>query len=67
MPSKREQFRQQVVKSVESDFVAAEDGYFYWFPSPGGMMSEEALRVVADELQKRNAKWDAQVQRECGR
>jgi hypothetical protein len=42
------------------DFVAGDDGYFIWWPSGmNGGLSAELLRLLADELDRRNAEHDA--------
>ena len=57
------------------EFVTLEDGYVYWWPTlkvvkhesggttgGGGALSSETLRTIADELDRRNAEWDKQIQ-----
>jgi len=57
------------------EFATLEDGYVYWIPtfksvkhSTGGTttglsaISSAVLRQIADELDKRNAAWDKQIQ-----
>jgi len=44
------------------DFVRGEDGYTYYWPTNGanrGYLPSWALRVLADEMDKRDATWDA--------
>lgn len=43
------------------EFVALEDGYSYYWPKEGGALSTNDLRVLADELDRRNAPWDKVV------
>lgn len=57
------------------EFMMGEDGYIVYWPnlepckhagggmtSGGGAYSSAMLRVIADELDKRNASWDMEVQ-----
>lgn len=57
------------------EFVMLEDGYMYYGPKydahqhpdgswsgGGGVLAAHELRAIADELDKRNAAWDAIVQ-----
>ncbi len=48
------------------EFVTDVDGYVYWWPRdfPYGHFAAHHLRAIADELDKRNAQWDAQVKRD---
>jgi hypothetical protein len=48
---------------ARNEFGPLEDGYIYYWPSPNmGALASYQLRVIADELDRRNAEWDAQVQ-----
>lgn len=45
------------------EFLQLEDGYLYYAPSLGnGALSPWMLRAIADELDRRNAPWDEQIQ-----
>ena len=47
------------------DFVCGDDGiYVYWPKGLGGALSEWMLRALADELEKMNASWAAQLERD---
>lgn len=47
----------------EGEFVTADDGYVvYWPNGCPGAFNAWTLRAFADELDRRNAAWDAQVQ-----
>lgn len=49
---------------VNKEFIIAEDGYVYYWPQgAGGCLNERILRIIADELEWRNAEWDAVVKR----
>lgn len=41
------------------NFVQAEDGFWYYFPTGSGFLSAWDLRVLARELDRRNAEWQA--------
>lgn len=45
------------------EFIHLEDGYLYFAPDGShGALSPWALRALADELDRRNAPWDAQIE-----
>ena len=47
---------------VRGDFLHEVDGYVYYGPSTNnGHLSSWMLRALADELDRRNAPWDAQI------
>lgn len=48
----------------EGEIVAGDDGLYVYWPKGwnGGAFSAWVLRGLADELDRRNAPWDAQVQ-----
>jgi hypothetical protein len=47
----------------EGELVAGDDGYVvYWPKGCHGAFTAWTLRLFADELDRRNAVWDAQVQ-----
>jgi hypothetical protein len=44
------------------EFYTDVDGYVYWWPeSLGGHLASHHLRWLADELDKRNHKWDQTI------
>lgn len=45
------------------EFYQDVDGYIYYWPadSPHGCMAAHHLREIADELDRKNADWDAHV------
>lgn len=66
------EYWQRVITMAQRDFIAFEDGYLrYWPDKINGALSAADLRIIADELDRRNAPWDAQVnsyfQKEGGR
>lgn len=66
-PSYREdEYRKHVIAVLEAhnEFVNV-NGFVYYDPQPGtGALSAQCLRVIADELDRRNDAHDAQL--ECG-
>ena len=59
----------ELIKKAQAagDFIAAEDGYAVWWPRGlGGAMNAASLRELADELDRINAAWDAQVRKDLG-
>ena len=44
------------------DFLAGDDGFVVFWPIPtrGGFTAHD-LRLIADELDRRNAKWSAEI------
>lgn len=53
-----------IIKVTEDhgDFVEDVDGYVYFWPERNtGSYAAWHLRVIADELDRRNAPWDAQI------
>lgn len=45
-----------------NEFSPSDDGYFYWWHSAGGgCISANDLRILADELDRLNAGWDAEI------
>ena len=56
-PKKRKMVQRQKLKIV-SDFVTGEDGFVVFWPERRlGAFSAEVLRIIADELDRRNAGW----------
>jgi len=48
------------------DFEECEDGYVTYWPYKPGSLTAANLRTIADELDRRNAEWDAIVRKEIG-
>lgn len=57
------------ISTQRDEFVTFEDGYCHWWPSgsPNGALSSWHLRVLADELDRRNQRWDKQVRKGLGK
>ena len=45
------------------EFVTDVDGFIYFWPNKdfGGHFSSHVLRILADELDRRNESWEAQI------
>lgn len=55
-------FRELVLETVEEDLVRGDDGYYVLLPVRyDGSFGPQALRIIADELDRRNEGWHAQV------
>ena len=50
-----------IIKQASKDFAPLDDGYIYYWPSRGGALSAHTLRIIADELDKRNKEWDDDI------
>lgn len=57
-----------VVQMAEErgELFADVDGFVYYWPKTGGSLSAHHLRQLADELDRRNAEWEAQIARDLG-
>ena len=59
--------RISTMSAKRADFVALEDGYYYFMPNPPiGAISAAELRILADILDEKNKAWDTQVRKELG-
>ena len=56
---------QRIIKISEErkEFVTDVDGFVYWWPegSPNGHLASHHLRCLADELDRRNEKYQKQI------
>lgn len=63
--------RQRIIgiTSKREEFVTLDDGYVHLWPqgSPNGAWTSWHLRVLADELDRRNRAWDAMIRKQLGR
>lgn len=46
------------------EFAYGEDGFVYYNPENSGLIAAWELRVIADELDRRNADWKQQINEE---
>ena len=68
MTDAQKEFYDTVVKHHKSGIYKEIDGYYVvHFNDCQGFVSANALRILADELDSRNAEWNKIVQRECER
>jgi hypothetical protein len=55
----------QIISIAKSrnEFVQDVDGFFYWWPNSGhgGHLAAHHLRTLADELDRLNADWNAEI------
>lgn len=51
----------ELLERVEKDFVMLECGYWHYWPTGNGALASWLLREIAEELDKRNEKWDKEV------
>lgn len=57
----------ETIEKLKDCFWIAADGYCYWWPPSGqGCVAAHTLRIIADELDRRNATWDAAVKKGLG-
>lgn len=56
-----EDYNARVIAASEKHFLEDVDGYLKFFPDGYGMYEAHHLRIIADELDRRNAKWDEHV------
>ena len=63
MSETRDEYANRIIKKADEagDIFTLEDGFFYFGPSTGGAMSAELLRVIADELDRRNEGWASTI------
>jgi hypothetical protein len=56
---------EKIIKIIEerNEFITCMDGYIYYWPNgfPYGHLSSAQLRIIADELDRRNKPWDDKV------
>lgn len=48
---------------AEGDFVTGDDGYVFFWPTGVGGLSPWVLRVIADEIDRRNAPLDKSIKK----
>lgn len=54
------------ISTERKQFITLEDGYVYFWPTGPGAASASELRMLAEILDEKNAKWDAQVKEDLG-
>lgn len=60
----REEYIQRVLTMLEErkEIVAGDDGFYYYWPEGHGALSSADLRIIADELERRNAPLEAELE-----
>lgn len=55
-----EEHQSRIITSCDSheDIIPLEDGYHYFYIKERGAASAQDLRIIANELDRRNAAWD---------
>lgn len=56
--------RERILRAIEerSEFVIGDDGFVvYWPDGLSGALNEWVLRLIADELERRNAPWAKKI------
>lgn len=55
---------EELIRQIDErdNFAPLEDGFIYWVPGGGGVLSSWMLRAIADELDKRNEKWESEIE-----
>ena len=63
MVDRKKEFCDRVIQSCErgNQFISLEDGFCYFWIEGHGALSAEALRVIADELDRRNKGWQGEI------
>lgn len=61
----RESDQERIIRLAceKEEFVTEVDGFVYYWPSRewGGAYSSHVLRILADELDRRNEAWSAEI------
>ena len=51
-----------IPEHIKADMIVAEDGFYvYWPQEPMGAYTSHSLRQIADELDRLNGPWQAQI------
>ena len=45
------------------EFIQLEDGFWYWWPSVKGAVPSHQLLAIAEELDRRNAPWEREIEK----
>jgi hypothetical protein len=53
--------RAELISRLEKDFFTEVDGYVYYYPTEHGYLTAHHLRMIADELDKRNKAWNDEI------
>ena len=58
---KTEQFKENILKAIENNLLQDVDGLYYFSLTGSGMYTSSGLRIIADELDKRNKDWNEYI------
>lgn len=69
MAEPRAEFIRRVIEVTDArgEFATDVDGFVYYLPSNSGHLNSDALRILADELDRRNAAWERHLGEELPR
>lgn len=65
MSNKNEEYKRRLLEVVDSQLIQEVDGFYYYFPENGGFITSHGLRIIADELDRRNKDWDDEITKYC--
>lgn len=54
-------YKDQLIKACEPDLIRDVDGFVKFWPKQAGCLEAHHLRILAAELDKRNADWQKQI------
>jgi hypothetical protein len=69
MSAQTDAYRQRIIATCEQaiEFHASDDGFIVWWPAVNrGYLTSDDLRIIADELDARNAEWQRTIEQELG-
>lgn len=68
MSEAAEEYRDRLIANCDKydEIGPLDDGYRYFWIKDRGALSARDLRIIADELDRRNKEWDEHIQREIG-
>ena len=58
---------QEFLQWISGDLITCDDGFVNYWPSSPGYITEHQLILIADELKRRNAEWQAIVEKELAK
>ena len=61
MLDRYEEFKARILEVTDSQLIQEVDGFYYYFPKDGGFITSDGLRVIADELDRRNREWNEYI------
>jgi hypothetical protein len=64
--TRNEEYIERLLEVVDKDILQEVDGMYYYFPTGTGMLASHGLRIIADELDRRNKDWNEQINKYLG-